>query len=69
MKGYSRKEFEELQATMLFCPRCQRPMPVREKLLLVLPDGDLYHYLCVGCGQSLGSRTVRQKRPGIIGGA
>ncbi len=30
--------------------------PVRERLLLVLPDGELYEYLCARCGTSLGSR-------------
>lgn len=34
-------------------------MPVRERLLLVLPDGDLYEYLCQGCGGSVGSKTER----------
>ena len=33
-------------------------MPVRERLLLVLPDKDLYEYLCTGCGESLGEREV-----------
>ena len=33
-------------------------MPVRERLLLVLPDKDLYEYLCTGCGDSLGEREV-----------
>jgi hypothetical protein len=35
-------------------------MPVRERLLLVLPDGELYDYLCQGCGASLGSKTDRK---------
>ena len=33
-------------------------MPVREHLLLILPDKDLYEYLCTGCGESLGDREV-----------
>jgi hypothetical protein len=33
-------------------------MPVRERLLLVLPDRELYDYLCTGCGSSVGSREV-----------
>jgi hypothetical protein len=33
-------------------------MPVREHLLLILPDKDLYEYLCTGCGDSLGQREV-----------
>ena len=35
---------------MLFCGRCQQPRPVRERLLLVLPDGELHEYLCSACG-------------------
>jgi hypothetical protein len=34
-------------------------MPVRERLLLVLPDGDLYDYTCEGCHSSVGSKTER----------
>jgi hypothetical protein len=34
-------------------------MPVRERLLLVLPDGDLYDYTCQGCNSSIGSKTER----------
>ena len=33
-------------------------MPVRERLLLILPEKDLYEYLCTGCGDSLGEREV-----------
>jgi len=34
-------------------------MPVRERLLLVLPDGELYDYTCQGCNNSIGSKTER----------
>lgn len=53
------KQFDELRASLLYCNRCARAMPVSERLLLVLPDGDLYEYLCQGCGESLGSKTAR----------
>jgi len=33
-------------------------MPVREKLLLVLPDKEIYDYLCTGCADSVGQREV-----------
>jgi hypothetical protein len=33
-------------------------MPVRERLLLILPEKDLHEYLCTGCGASLGERAV-----------
>jgi hypothetical protein len=52
-------QFEELQASVLFCGRCQQPQPVRERLLLVLPDGELHEYLCSACGSSVGSRRVQ----------
>jgi hypothetical protein len=51
-------QFEEFQATALFCARCQAAQPVRERLLLVLPDGELYEYLCAACGASVGKRTA-----------
>jgi len=35
------KQYEDLQATFLYCNRCGGSMPVREKLLLILPDGYL----------------------------
>jgi len=42
----------------LFCNRCRAPRPVRERLLLVLPDGELNEYLCGACGASVGTRKV-----------
>ena len=33
-------------------------MPVRESLLLVLPDKEIYDYLCTGCSSSVGQREV-----------
>lgn len=33
-------------------------MPVRERLLLVLPEKEIYDYLCTGCASSLGQREV-----------
>jgi hypothetical protein len=53
------KQFDQLRASLLYCNRCRRAMPVRERLLLVLPDGELYEYLCEGCGESVGSKTAR----------
>ena len=52
------EQFEEFQASALFCARCQAARPVRERLLLVLPDGELYEYLCAACGASVGKRTA-----------
>ena len=33
-------------------------MPVRERLLLVLPDREIFDYLCTGCGSSVGRREL-----------
>lgn len=52
------EQFEEFRASALFCARCQAAQPVRERLLLVLPEGELYEYLCAVCGSSVGKRTV-----------
>jgi hypothetical protein len=41
-------------------------MPVRERLLLVLPDGSLFEYLCTRCAGSLGTRKESQKREAKI---
>lgn len=54
-----RRQFEELRASELYCPKCRTLQPVREKLLLVLPGAELYDYRCVTCGESLGSREVK----------
>ena len=53
-----REQFKSFTASELYCPKCKSARPVREKLLLVLPSGELYEYLCSSCGSSLGQRTV-----------
>lgn len=60
------EQFEELQASVLFCARCRQPQPVRERLLLLLPDGELHEYLCRGCGSSVGSRKVTSEPPPLL---
>ncbi len=42
---------------------------MRERLLLVLPDGELHEYLCSGCGSSVGSRRVSAPPPPILVGS
>ncbi len=39
---------------------------MRERLLLVLPDGELNEYLCGACGASLGTRKVTGTPPVLI---
>ncbi|HOJ51470.1 MAG TPA: cytoplasmic protein [Syntrophales bacterium] len=54
-----REQYRDFDATELFCPRCRRAVPVRKRLLLVLPEGDKYDYSCVFCGTSVGDKIVR----------
>jgi predicted component of type VI protein secretion system len=37
-------------------------VPVRKRLLLVLPDGDKYEYLCSFCSFSLGTKMEFEER-------
>ncbi|MGC8660125.1 MAG: cytoplasmic protein [Desulfomonilaceae bacterium] len=62
-----KKQFEGFKATELYCPNCKASMRVRERLLLVLPEGDKYEYICARCGASLGDRIVREApKPALI---
>jgi len=49
--------YEEFEATSLFCPRCRKVVAVRKKLLLVLPTGIKYDYLCAECGAPVGGKV------------
>ena len=60
------EQFDEFQASVLFCGRCRQPQPVRERLLLVLPEGELHEYLCTACGSSVGSRRVEAPPPPLL---
>ena len=51
--------FDQFNAALLYCINCGRAMPVRQRLLLVLPDGELYEYTCQGCNSSVGSKTEK----------
>ena len=48
--------YQSLEATELYCPRCRQATPVRQRLLLVLPTGNKYDFLCSRCGTSVGSK-------------
>jgi len=52
------QQFESLTASSLYCEKCKTAMPVRERLLLILPDKEIFDYLCTGCGSSVGQREV-----------
>ena len=51
-------QFGDFVASELYCPRCAVSQPVRQRLLLILPDGELYEYCCRRCGTVLGQRRV-----------
>ena len=59
----SPQQFEELEASSLFCGKCKQAVPVRKKLLLVLPEGEKFDYLCSLCGHSVGSKTSKEDSP------
>jgi hypothetical protein len=48
--------YKEFSASELYCAKCKKAMPVREKLLLSLPSGNVFDYICTGCGSSLGTK-------------
>jgi len=52
-------DFEQFEATELYCTQCRRPVPVRKSLLLVLPEGDKYEYRCQYCGNTVGDKMDR----------
>lgn len=54
-----RETYRDFDATELFCPCCRKAVPVRKRLLLILPEGDKYDYTCVICGTSVGDKLVR----------
>lgn len=55
--------FEEFEATELYCPNCRRAVPVKRRLLLILPEGDKYEYLCSFCLTSVGTKLIRDTKP------
>jgi hypothetical protein len=58
MGRMSQQQFENFTASSLYCEKCKAAMPVRERLLLILPDKEIYDYLCTGCAASVGQREV-----------
>jgi len=71
LSGNSRKKegadaFKEFDASQLYCPICKRAVPVRKRLLLVLPEGDKYEYLCAFCSESVGTKIDRKAKTSTI---
>ncbi len=58
--------YKEFDATELYCPRCKQAVPVRKRLLLVLPEGDKYEYLCGFCSESVGTKIDKKNKPESI---
>ena len=58
MGRMSQQQFENFTASSLYCEKCKAAMPVRERLLLILPDKEIFDYLCTGCAASVGQREV-----------
>ena len=55
--------YKEFDAMELYCQRCKQAVPVRKRLLLVLPEGDKYEYLCALCSTTVGTKMDRQAKP------
>jgi len=51
-----RPDFDEFEATELYCPKCGQAVAVRKSLLLILPEGDKYEYRCQNCGTPVGDK-------------
>lgn len=57
------KDFEDFEASQLFCPTCKRAMPVRKRLLLVLLDKEIFEYTCAQCGSAVRKKEQPWQRP------
>jgi hypothetical protein len=49
-------DFDQFEASELYCPKCRTAVPVNKFLLLILPDGDRYEYRCRFCGTKVGDK-------------
>ena len=54
--------FKDLDATELYCAQCKMAVPVRKRLLLVLPEGDKYEYFCPYCAETVGIKVDRNQQ-------
>ncbi len=48
--------YDQLEASLLYCPKCRTAVALRKHLLLILPEGDKYEYTCVHCGSICGDK-------------
>jgi hypothetical protein len=58
MASQRRPAFDRMEASLLACPKCRRAVPVRKRLLLILPEGDKYEYVCPQCGSTCGTTII-----------
>ena len=58
--------FQRMEATLLACPKCKVAVPVRKRLLLILPEGDKYEYVCPQCSSTCGTTIESDDRRGIL---
>lgn len=66
MKVKSQSDYQEFEALSLYCPYCRQAMPVKKRLLLILPEGDKYEYCCLGCGRPIGAKLDKRQSPSIV---
>ncbi|OFV88366.1 MAG: hypothetical protein A3J75_08855 [Acidobacteria bacterium RBG_16_68_9] len=64
--------FDQMEASLLLCPKCGVATPVRKRLLLVLPEGEKFDYVCTRCGSLAGDKIerpapVRERRSPYVG--
>jgi transposase-like protein len=52
--------FQQIEASLLYCPQCRQAMPVRKKLLLILPEGEKHEYLCSQCASTCGTKIEKE---------
>ena len=57
------ESYKDFDATQLYCSSCKQAVAVRKRLLLILPEGEKYEYLCVHCGGSVGTKIDRDSKP------
>jgi hypothetical protein len=56
-----RPDFQGLEASSLFCPKCRKAVPVRKRLLLILPEGEKFDYVCSFCSSPIGSKLEKER--------
>ena len=59
-------QYDSFNASLLYCGTCRQATPTRQRLLLVLPTGNLYEYLCAQCGSTTGSKTENATAEGKL---